>query len=292
MSPEEKSPRSPLNGWDLLRMFGRTFFLEAVWNYEKYLNYGVAYVLLPAIRKLYPPEERPQALTRHLEYFNTQPYMSCFVLGAVLRMEEEKQRLPAPKQKQKEEEISALKVGMMGPLAAMGDNLFWATLRPYCGLMAVILVLARAFGPHGIWIVPLVFLAVYNTAHLGMRALGFLQGYRRGDQVILVLRRYSFQQGIRGVRLASIFLLALFVVFANPFRPEGVPGLFLLKLAFFAAIVGFFTFALKKKISPSQMFYAVVLFALMLAFWPDISARPETLGGAPPALPGGGAGIK
>src|SRR6185436_2139926 len=125
------------------------FFLETVWNFERYLNYGFAFVLLPALRKLYPPEERPRAISRHMEYFNTHPYMASFVLGAVLKMEEEKQNLPRLKHQQKEDEINALKVGMMGPVAAMGDSLFWATLRPYCGLLAVTLVLARTFGTQG-----------------------------------------------------------------------------------------------------------------------------------------------
>jgi hypothetical protein len=52
-------------------------------------------------------------------------------------------------------------------------------------------------------------------------------------------------------------------------------GFFFLRLAFFAAIVGLYTFALQRKINPSQLFYSVVLFALMLAYWPDISAPPS-----------------
>ena len=201
--------------------------------------------------------------------------MASFVLGAVLRMEEEKQGLPPAQQKQKEEEISALKVGMMGPIAAMGDNLFWATIRPYCGLIAVTMVLSHSFQIQDqFWIIPLLFLSVYNIGHVGLRLVGFLQGYRLGDQVVLSLRKYGFQEAIRGLRLASIILLGVLIVFVNISVLEGQPGLFLLKLTFFSAIVGLFTFALHRKISPSQMFYAVVLFALMLAFWPLLSGQP------------------
>ena len=45
------------------------------------------------------------------------------------------------------EEIHALKVGMMGPVAAMGDSLFWATFRPFCGLLAAGLAFSGAFPP-------------------------------------------------------------------------------------------------------------------------------------------------
>ncbi len=275
MSPEDRPIRlSPL---DLVLCFFRSFVLQAAWNMEKYLNYGFAFVLMPALRKLYvSKEERSQALTRHLEYFNTHPYMASFVLGAVIRMEEEKQALAKARQKQKEDEISALKVGMMGPIAAMGDNLFWATVRPYCGLIAVTLVLSQAFpGTRGIWVIPALFLAVFNVAHLGVRCLGFFQGYRQSDQVVLVLRKYGFQAAIRGLKLASILLVGVLIVFVNMGELDKEVGLFVLKLTFFTAIVGLFTFALHRKISPSQLFYAVVLIALILAFWPQLSATPS-----------------
>jgi PTS system mannose-specific IID component len=281
MTTDEK-PLSRVNVLDLARCFWRVFFLQMVWNFERYMSYGVTFVLMPVLKKVYPSrEERAQAMTRHMEYFNTHPYMASFVLGAILRMEEEKQALPKNKQKQKEDEISALKVGMMGPIAAMGDNLFWATVRPYCGLIAVTLVLSHAFQIKGqYWIIPLLFLVVFNITHVGIRLMGFLQGYRQGDQVVLTLRKYGFQEAIRGLRLASIVLLGVLIVFVNLSVLEKEVGLFILKLTFFTAIVGLFTFALHRKISPSQMFYAVVLFALMLAFWPTLSVAPAVPMGA------------
>jgi PTS system mannose-specific IID component len=265
---------------DLVKCFLRQFHLQVLWNFERYLSYGVTFFLLPVLKKAYKdPADRAQAMTRHLEYFNTHPYMASFVLGAILRMEEEKQGLPPDQQKQKEEEISALKVGMMGPIAAMGDNLFWATIRPYCGLIAATLVLSHSFQIVGqYWVIPLLFLSVYNIGHVGLRVVGFLQGYRLGDQVVLSLRKYGFQEAIQGLRLASIILLGVLIVFVHlSVKVKGV-GLFLLNLTFFTAIVGLFTFALHRKISPSQMFYAVVLFALMLAFWPVLSGQSGPVG--------------
>jgi mannose/fructose/N-acetylgalactosamine-specific phosphotransferase system component IID len=274
MSDEEK-PR-PLNILDYLLAFFRSFSLQASWNFERYLNYGFAFVMAAVLKKIYPnPAERAQALTRHLEYFNTHPYMASFVLGAAIRMEQEKQLLPRPKQKQKGDEISALKVGMMGPLAGLGDNLFWATIRPYCGLLAVILVLTRAFPMEGqYWLVPLIYLAVFNVPHIGVRLVGFVLGLKHGDQMALTLRRFNFQKTIRGLKLASTLLLGVLIVFLNLSDMEREVGLFLLKLTFFTAIVVLFSFVLHRKISPAQLFYAVVLFALMLAFWPELSAPP------------------
>jgi mannose/fructose/N-acetylgalactosamine-specific phosphotransferase system component IID len=160
----------------------------------------------------------------------------------------------------------------------MGDNLFWATIRPYCGLIGATLVFSGTFetkGPY--WVIPGLFLLVYNVAHIGIRSAGFVQGYRQGDQVVLALRKYGFQQAVRGLRLASVILLGVLIVFVNIADLQKQVGIFVLKLAFFTAVVGLFTFALHRKISPSQLFYAVVLFALMLAFWPAMSAPPTAL---------------
>jgi hypothetical protein len=54
-----------------------------------------------------------------------------------------------------------------------------------------------------------------------------------------------------------------------------------MKLGFFFAILVLFAFALHRKISPGQLFYAAVLFALMLAYWPELSATPGL-----PGIPG------
>jgi mannose/fructose/N-acetylgalactosamine-specific phosphotransferase system component IID len=290
------SPESPKNDplkmgtLDLISAFARTLFLQTVWNFERYLNYGVAFVLCPVLRRLYPKEERGQALGRHLDYFNTHPYMGSFILGAIIKMEEERAQTSKAGQKQKEDEINALKVGMMGPLAAVGDNFFWATIRPYCGLLAVTLVMTRAMVPQvEAWAVPLLFLVSFNIVHLGMRFLGFRLGYKKGDQVVLSLRRFGLQEAIRGIRIASVLLVAVVIVFVNRTDLESQPGNFLIKLVFFVAILGLFAFALHRKISPGQLFYAAVLFALLLNYWPILSATPDMPGvSSPEAVPSAG----
>lgn len=291
MSPETPSPQAPKVGLPALASaLMRTLFLQTAWNFERFLNYGVAFVMCPVIRRLYPKEARGEALARHLDYFNTHPYMGSFILGAVIKMEEERAQALPERRKEKEEEINALKVGMMGPLAALGDNFFWATIRPYCGLLAVTLVMTRVMGPKmETWVVPLLFLVSFNIVHLGMRFLGFRMGYLKGDQVVLSMRRFGLQETIRAIRTASVLLVAVLIVFVNREDLENQPGLFLMKLGFFAAILALFVFALHRKISPGQLFYAVVLFALMLAYWPDLSATPGLPAiSSPESLPSAG----
>ena len=57
--------------------------------------------------------------------------MTAPILGVALAMEEERANgadIP-------DSAITGLKVGMMGPLAGVGDPVFWATMRPVFGAL-------------------------------------------------------------------------------------------------------------------------------------------------------------
>ncbi len=51
---------------------------------------GFAYAMEPALRRLHGTgEECRRALGRHLEFFNTHPFLAAAVLGAAVRLEAE-----------------------------------------------------------------------------------------------------------------------------------------------------------------------------------------------------------
>ncbi|WP_303032261.1 PTS system mannose/fructose/sorbose family transporter subunit IID, partial [Dubosiella newyorkensis] len=55
----------------------RSTFLQGSWNYERMQNGGFCYAMIPAIKALYKnKEDQVAALKRHLEFFNTHPYMA------------------------------------------------------------------------------------------------------------------------------------------------------------------------------------------------------------------------
>ena len=65
--------------------------IQGSWNYERMQNGGWCYAMIPAIKKLYKdPEDRKAALKRHLEFFNTHPYVASPVLGVTLALEEDR----------------------------------------------------------------------------------------------------------------------------------------------------------------------------------------------------------
>ncbi len=90
--------------------------------YEVQFGQAVVWALAPALRKLYPDDDDYiAAINNHFKYFNTQPYMCQIVLGAALGMEEQLGRSGA-------ETIQDFKTGVMGPLAGIGDTLFWVVI--------------------------------------------------------------------------------------------------------------------------------------------------------------------
>ena len=103
---------------DRLSVCWRSTFIQGSWNYERMQNGGWCYAIIPAIKKLYKTkEERSAALKRHLEFFNTHPYIASPVMGVTLALEEDRANGAAVD----DTAIQGVKVGMMGPLAGVGD---------------------------------------------------------------------------------------------------------------------------------------------------------------------------
>ena len=111
---------------DIRGVFIRSNLFQGSWNFERMQALGFCFSMVPAIKRLYPEnnEARRQAIKRHLEFFNTHPYVAAPVLGVTLAMEEQR----ANGAEIDDGAINGIKVGLMGPLAGVGDPIFWGTL--------------------------------------------------------------------------------------------------------------------------------------------------------------------
>lgn len=181
----------------LLRVWMRTFLLQASWNFECLQGLGVAYVLAPALRFHYRNEELAQAYGRHTEYFNTHPYLAPALLGAMLNLEEEGRRSGT------DVGVAEFRNIMMAPCAAMGDAFFWGGLRPLAA------VLALFFALHGVLFAPLVLLAVFNVPHLLIRWQGFWCGYRGGLEIVDRLQQWRLPDRAIRLKQGTVVLLGL-----------------------------------------------------------------------------------
>ena len=111
---------------DLRSMYMRSTFLLGSFNFERMQAMGFCVTMIPAIKRLYDnKKDQAAALKRHLEFFNTQPWIGSAIMGVTAAMEE-KRANGAPID---DGAISGVKVGLMGPLAGVGDPIYWGTAR-------------------------------------------------------------------------------------------------------------------------------------------------------------------
>lgn len=107
---------------DLRKAYLRNLFFSTTgWNYEKMMGLGYCYVMMPFMRKMYPDEEQLKARVKsQLQFYNCNAVMSNFIIGANMAVEEKEGSKSG-------ETITALKTGLMGPLAGVGDTIFGVT---------------------------------------------------------------------------------------------------------------------------------------------------------------------
>src|SRR5699024_8439270 len=118
-----------LTNKDLNKVFFRWWLTTELSNsYDRLQGLAFANALQPALKKLYADDEEgfKEALTRHMEFYNSEGITGSMIHGIALSMEEEKAngaQLPG-------QVITGLKTGLMGPIAGIGDTLIHGTLKP------------------------------------------------------------------------------------------------------------------------------------------------------------------
>lgn len=180
----------------------RSTFLQGSWNYERMQNGGWCFAMIPAIKKLYTTkEEQKEALKRHLEFFNTHPYVASPVLGVTLALEEER----ANGAKVDDAAIQGVKVGMMGPLAGVGDPVFWFTVRPMLGALGASLAMGGSI------LGPILFFVLWNVIRWAFMWYTQEFGYKAGSKISEDLSGGLLQKVTKIASILGMFVLGALV---------------------------------------------------------------------------------
>ena len=194
----EKENRIKVDKKTRFKVAARSQFLQGSWNYERMQNGGYAFSMIPAIKKLYKTDEdRQAALKRHMEFFNTTPFMASPIIGVTLALEEER----ANGGDVDDEAINGVKVGMMGPLAGVGDPVFWFTVRPILGALCASLAMS------GNILGPIMFFVVWNLFRWGFQWYTQEFGYKAGSAITDDLSGTMMQDVTRGASMLGMFVL-------------------------------------------------------------------------------------
>lgn len=211
---------------DFLRAFLRTFAVQATWNYRTYVAGGLAFAMLPLLRRIHAgdPVALRRSLERQLESFNTHPYLSPLAVGALARMEYEGAAT---------ERLTRFRRALETPLGAVGDRLVWGGWRPFCLLVALSAFTLEA----GAWTSVFVFLLLYNAGQLYLRARAFQRGWQEGDGAVESLTDPMVQGTIRVLGRSDLVLLGASIVLVVSVLPGVEPSAPLAALAAAVAVV-------------------------------------------------------
>lgn len=107
------------------------FAYQLGWNYERMQASGYLYTILPQLRKIYGDgtPELKEMMKTHTQFFNTSNFFNTIIMGIDIAMEE-KEKVKA------KDSVQGLKVGLMGPFAAIGDSIFASLIPTIFGALA------------------------------------------------------------------------------------------------------------------------------------------------------------
>ena len=192
-----------LDNRDLMRMYWRSTFLLGSFNFERMQAMGFCYTLMPAIRKVYRGDKAAEAaaLKRHLEFYNTHPWASSVIFGVTAAMEEQKSK----GEDIGEDAITNVKIGLMGPVAGIGDPIFWGTARP------VLAALGASLALNGSFLGPLLFFVGINVLRVLTRWYGLKVGYERGTTLVTEVGGGQLKRITQIAAITGLFVMGALV---------------------------------------------------------------------------------
>lgn len=172
------TPINKLTAKDINSVFFRwALFCQWSFNYETMQSAGVVLTLGKVLRKIYTDaKDYKEALLSHYVFFNTTPYMGNIIMGATLAMEEQ----AGADKLEKRESIISMKAGLMGPMAGMGDAIFWVIPLTIFNAMAAYSALNGS--PYG-----MIAGLIFGLACIPLRFWMLKMGYKQGTKFMTTL---------------------------------------------------------------------------------------------------------
>ena len=253
---------------ELKQVFVRSIAYNSSFNYARQLNLGWAWSMMPVLRKLYgdDKEAMSEALKRHLVFNNITPFICTLLMSITAALEEKNATVDGFNA----ESINEVTVGLMGPLSAIGDSIFFGCIRVIGSSIGASLAL------QGNILGPILYLLIFNIPNFAARYWLVFKGYELGSSFLTsvqesgILDRIFKGAGILGLMVigamvatnVSVPLAIMFdestslVATLDTIMPNLLPLLF----------TGFVYWLLKKEMKPISIIALMIVFGLAGAF--------------------------
>lgn len=179
------------------------FYLHtgASWNWEKMMTSAFTLSMVPVLKELYKdrPEEYKKRLTHHYnELFNTEPQSGTIIHGIVIALEEQIARGESIDPSA----VDAVKTGMMGPLAGIGDSMICSLLN------SLLLGIGISIALTGSLLGPIFFFISYVAIVTSLSWFMFCKGYKLGMKAFVEMSENGkMQEFINGLNVLGLTMI-------------------------------------------------------------------------------------
>jgi len=284
---EERKAPGLLTQNDVFRAFVRwLFFSHSTYNWERMQGMGFMHSMTPIIKKLYKSKKDiSAALKRHMVFFNTQPDAGGVIHGIVIAMEEER----AAGADISDDAINAVKTGLMGPMAGIGDTLQQGILIPIALSIGMSIALGGniAQATSGSILGPIVFIVLMAAGIWGGGWFIWWQGYKQGRAAVTnILRSGTLNRVITGagvlgnfimgalvVQFVSLSTSVAFMIGGTPFQIQSIIDSFMPNLLPLLLVLLIWWLVAKKNVSPTTIMIIIILVGVLGSYpiWPGLN---------------------
>ncbi|MDV4150675.1 PTS galactosamine transporter subunit IID [Clostridium sp. AL.422] len=172
-----KESKKVITKKDITKLGFTSSFLQASFNYERMQGGGFLLSQLPLLKKIYKGDKEglSASMSDNLEFINTHPNLVGFLMGLIISLEENNEDRSI---------IKGLKVALFGPLAGIGDAIFWFTILP------IVAGICSSFAMEGSILGPIIFFGVYLAIFI-LRIVWTHLGYNLGVKAIDKIKHNS-----------------------------------------------------------------------------------------------------
>lgn len=259
---------------DVFQAYNSWYWLcEVSHGYDRMQALAFCSSLQNVLRKMYPnDDDYQQALIRELQFFNTEGTIGAVLQGITISLEEEKSKNI---DEISDEMIVALKTGLMGPIAGIGDTLIWGTIKPICLALATTLALSNnLIGAFLVLLFPIsgYFIGLYMCKlgySLGKTAIskliqsGLMSHIVDACSILGLMMMGALSAGYVSITTTAGFQLEN----SEPILLQNILDGILPGLLPFALIIGIYFYIKKKGSSYGLLIVAIIIICLVLAFF-------------------------
>jgi galactosamine PTS system EIID component len=260
-----KESNKVLNKKDITKLGLLSSFLQASFNYERMQAGGFTAAQLPFLKKIYKDDKEAlsNSMKDNLEFINTHPNLVGFLMGLLLSLEENNEDRSI---------IKGLKVALFGPLAGIGDAIFWFTILP------IVAGISASFAEQGSVLGPIIFFGVYLSIFI-LRIVWTHLGYNLGIKAVEKIKDSSQIIGkaatilgvtvIGGLIASYVHINVISEIAINAERTVSIQKDFFDKIFPNILPMGYtflmFFFLKKKKVNPTVLILGTFVMAIFMS---------------------------